>query len=195
MARVTDMRHYLGMDDPQERASDPARRLGRYLGRIVQAATAGVTRGTEQATVVRCRRRPGRRACAGRIAVQLTDVPSRIRWWCTVCEDRGVISNWRHTPWDLSVLHGASLRDVICVPLPDEIHEVLDEEEWEEAALVRLIKGARVDLEEVRVQGPVECVAQLRDQVAERIDAMRRPTRRRQLLGQAYLMLDIGCSV
>ena len=24
-----------------------------------------------------------------------------IRWWCTVCEDEGVISNWANTPYDL----------------------------------------------------------------------------------------------
>jgi hypothetical protein len=52
-------------------------------------------------SAVGCRRRPGRRACPGHIAVLRSDVPPSIEWRCTSCGDEGVISGWKHSPFDL----------------------------------------------------------------------------------------------
>ena len=35
------------------------------------------------------------------IAIVGAEAAAPIRWWCTVCDDDGVISNWANTPYDL----------------------------------------------------------------------------------------------
>jgi 3-methyladenine DNA glycosylase/8-oxoguanine DNA glycosylase len=35
------------------------------------------------------------------IAIVGAEASTPIRWWCTVCDDQGVISNWAATPYDL----------------------------------------------------------------------------------------------
>ena len=35
------------------------------------------------------------------IAIVWAEAAAPIRWWCTVCDDEGVISNWADTPYDL----------------------------------------------------------------------------------------------
>lgn len=195
MALVTDMTRFLPSRDPEEDVSAPDRRLGEYFGRIVEAATAGMVRGREQTTVVRCRRRPSRRPCAGRIEVLLTDVPSRIGWRCPTCGDQGVISKWRRTPWDLSAQQGSGpMAEVISVALPEEVHRVLDGVEWHDPDMARLVKGARADHEDAVIEGPAPLVGRLRDRVADEVDRI--PShRQRRLLGHAYFLLDIGCYV
>jgi hypothetical protein len=48
---------------------------------------------------LRCRRRPGRKRCAGFILVHRQDVPPQIHWRCPECEDAGVLTNWNRSPW------------------------------------------------------------------------------------------------
>lgn len=190
---VTDMTHFLAIRDPEEDVPPPARRLGEYFGRIVEAATASSVRGCEFPTVVRCRRRPARQPCPGRIEVLCTDVPSRIAWWCPECGDQGVISSWRATPWDLSgpvgrKAHGES----VVVHLPKEVHRALEAIPWGDPALVRVIRGAEADYDDVLLEAPVAFMARLRDAVAQEVRRATSP-RTRRLLDQAHLLLDIGC--
>ena len=35
------------------------------------------------------------------IAIVWAEAAAPIRWWCTVCDDEGLISNWADTPYDL----------------------------------------------------------------------------------------------
>ena len=35
------------------------------------------------------------------ITIVWAEASAPIRWWCTVCDDEGVISNWADTPYDL----------------------------------------------------------------------------------------------
>jgi hypothetical protein len=35
------------------------------------------------------------------IAIVWAEATAPIRWWCTACDDEGVISNWADTPFDL----------------------------------------------------------------------------------------------
>jgi hypothetical protein len=50
---------------------------------------------------IRCRRRPGRKPCPGLLdATFSTD--DAILWHCRHCGDRGVITHWQNTFWDLT---------------------------------------------------------------------------------------------
>ena len=70
------------------------------LSLIVRAATAADP-GFEWVSALPCRRRPGRRACPGHVGLCRTDVPASIEWWCTSCDDAGLISSWERSPFDL----------------------------------------------------------------------------------------------
>ena len=94
---VVDLEHFL---DLPEDAPGPAVRLAERLGRIVQAATAGDA-GIGWTSALPCSRRPGNRACPGRMIVIRPEAPASIHWQCSVCEDEGVISHWEDTPYDL----------------------------------------------------------------------------------------------
>jgi hypothetical protein len=94
---VTDLHHFL---DLPEDTPGPARRLAEHLSSIVRAATAGDAATTWESALP-CRRRPGNRACPGRMIVRRTQPGAPIHWQCGVCADDGVISNWEDSPFDL----------------------------------------------------------------------------------------------
>src|SRR5260370_8222353 len=83
-------------------ASGSARRLAQHLGDIVRAGTAGEV-GDPWVSALPCRRRPAHRRCPGRMTIAIVgaEAAAPIRWWCTVCDDEGVISNWANTPTTL----------------------------------------------------------------------------------------------
>ena len=96
---VTDLSHFIGETGSLHRLlNGPGRRLAQHMTAIVAAAT------TEQEVdtpiQVRCRRRPMRRPCPGTIEYRVW-ADERITWQCPRCGDRGVISNWQSTAWDL----------------------------------------------------------------------------------------------
>lgn len=93
---VADLLHFLDLPEDTPAA---ARRLAEHLGKIVRAATAGDA-GAGWTTVLPCPRRPGHRACAGRMVVQRPDLVAPIQWRCSSCDDQGVISNWENSPFD-----------------------------------------------------------------------------------------------
>ena len=52
---------------------------------------------------MRCRRRPGRQRCPGRIHVRIgKEDPPEIHWACPRCEENGIIRNWQGSAWDLA---------------------------------------------------------------------------------------------
>jgi hypothetical protein len=77
----------------------PARNLANHLGAIVSALTSQPP-GQWRETSVRCRRRPGRRPCAGRIRAVVEVGSGEIAWQCPTCDDNGLIHHWEGTPWD-----------------------------------------------------------------------------------------------
>src|SRR6266508_3223323 len=106
-------------------APAPARRMAGHLTLIVRAATAGDA-GLRWVGALTCRRRPGRRACPGHLALFRTDVPPSIEWRCTSCGDDGVISGWERSPFDLrprSTDPGPT--DVLRVVIPAEVAATL----------------------------------------------------------------------
>jgi len=95
---IADMRQF-AESEPGEDLSGPALRIRRFLGKVIEEATTS-TPGKLTETGVPCRRRPGHKACAGRLDVMLTEVPAQIRWVCPECGDNGIVTHWRGTPWD-----------------------------------------------------------------------------------------------
>jgi len=87
------------MDLPDD-TPGPARRLAEQLGSIVRAATAGDA-GTAWGSALPCRRRPGNRSCPGRMIVLRPEPLAAIHWQCSICDDKGVISNWVGSTHDL----------------------------------------------------------------------------------------------
>ena len=77
----------------------PARNLANHLGAIVSALTSQPP-GQLRQTSVRCRRRPGRRPCVGRIRAVIEVDSRQIAWECPVCDDNGIIHHWEGTPSD-----------------------------------------------------------------------------------------------
>ena len=96
---VVDLTHFLTEDGAIAPMPGPARRLAEYLGTIVADAT---TFPTEQYSEqrVKCRCRPGRKPCSGKIETDLEPETDRIVWWCPACGENGFISNWKDTLWD-----------------------------------------------------------------------------------------------
>jgi hypothetical protein len=96
---ITAIVHYL---DAEGRLADmraPARNLANHLGAIVSALTSQPP-GELRQTSVQCRRRPGRRLCAGQIWAMIEVGSGKISWECPACGDNGVIHQWEGTPWD-----------------------------------------------------------------------------------------------
>ena len=92
---ITDLRHYLGADGQvASELPGPARR---HFGAIIASVTSQRSKPR-----VRCRRRPGRRACPGEIDA-LLERGEVIRWECPECGDNGFIRGWQGTPWDCRV--------------------------------------------------------------------------------------------
>lgn len=96
---IADISHF---DLPEGRLprGQNARKV-RFLGEIVSAASLMAV-GEFQVSSVSCRRRPKRRRCPGQIRLGRDAESDEIHWVCPVCNDRGVITNWRESRWDLS---------------------------------------------------------------------------------------------
>lgn len=95
---ICDLTHFLDERGGMAPQSGPARRLAEHLGAIVASITQ-LPSHKVALTPVRCRRRPGRRPCPGRIEAVVTEEWS-IEWQCPACGDNGSISGWQGTLWD-----------------------------------------------------------------------------------------------
>jgi hypothetical protein len=94
---VVDLRHFLEPSGAIAEMPAPARRLAEHFAGIVVDATSNL----DDPPSVRCRRRPGRRRCAGvPVAYPSPEEPEAIEWYCPVCGDYGVIRGWEGTLWD-----------------------------------------------------------------------------------------------
>ncbi len=95
---ISDLRDY---DVSDQGASGRMVRLARFLGEIVSASSV-MTSGEFQTSSLKCRRRPNRRPCKGHIRLGRDPDTDEIHWSCASCNDRGVITHWHQTSWDLS---------------------------------------------------------------------------------------------
>lgn len=93
------MVHYLDAEGCLVDLPGPPRNLANHLGAIVSALRSQPP-GEPRQTSVTCRRRLGRRPCAGQIWAVIEVGSGQISWKCPACGDNGVIYQWEGTPWD-----------------------------------------------------------------------------------------------
>ena len=103
---ITDLTHFLDEDGQIAPADGPARRLAEHLTAIVAMASYPEIVIPAEFSV-RCRRRPARKPCSGHIEADLYASTDEIMWWCTQCDDKGYIRNWRRSMWDLGDVVGS----------------------------------------------------------------------------------------
>lgn len=101
---IVSLRHYLTGDGAIAPRDGTARRLAEYWAAIVADTTFDVD--SKSPLGVRCRRRPARRPCGGRIASFIDTDSDVIAWHCPRCADAGCIDGWRATFWDGTVERG-----------------------------------------------------------------------------------------
>jgi len=139
---VTDITDLFPSDGRFAEVPEPARRLGAYLAAIAGAGSLAPSGETVQ-TALRCRRRPGHRACVGYLDVLRLDVPAHIHWRCTSCDDKGLIHGWQGSLWDLS-----RAREAVDVDDQEKIEVHLPNEEYQ---LLRTISVLDTDSEHIVV--------------------------------------------
>lgn len=93
---VTDLTHFLDALDPAASLPAPARKLAAFFGSIVHELTCH-PRAQPRVAPLTCRRS----RCHGRIVSWIESLAT-VRWSCDTCDDQGLISNWRATPWDMT---------------------------------------------------------------------------------------------
>jgi RNA polymerase subunit RPABC4/transcription elongation factor Spt4 len=97
---VIDIRHWLGENLVD--AGLPQLRLKvKKLGEIVSYATA-IEAGIWVDFEPECGRRPKKKACKGKLDIDLDSDTDQIHWRCPVCGDEGVVTGWKGLIWDLS---------------------------------------------------------------------------------------------
>ncbi len=188
---VSDLRHFEGLElDPD--APGPALRMARYLARIALAATAPAPRTLgARTTALPCRRRPGRRPCAGRLVVERSDSPSLISWWCPGCGEAGLLDGWQDSQYDLS--HPDSIErarserarserarneregEIVSVVIPEKSYLALLDRVVASTASQRVIYGASPHRDGVELAGPEKDVDELMESLARKARA--RPAR------------------
>jgi hypothetical protein len=173
---VTDLSHFLNLP---EDAPGSAVRLAQHLGDIVRAGTSGEV-GDPWVSALPCRRRPAHRRCPGRLTVALVllepDAP--IRWWCTVCDDGGVISNWADSPYDVRRRQLKIVEDVKEVIISDETAAALRDLTFLDHDCERMVFGMRAHPEGAVLLAGEDGLEELIGSVAA--EANHEPNRRRQ---------------
>lgn len=108
---VVDITDFDYKNDEEHEMPARAKKMADYFGSIV-LQTSDKNIGEEINTGIQCRRRPGRKLCEGKIRSVLQD-SNRLSWWCPLCKDESVISNWRGTRWDSEMnFFSSSLNDI-----------------------------------------------------------------------------------
>ncbi|MDA8297494.1 MAG: hypothetical protein M0004_13090 [Actinomycetota bacterium] len=183
---VSDLRHFLDLPDD---APGPARKMADHLSNIVRAATA-VPAGASWVSALPCRRRPERRPCPGRMSLCRLDVPARIEWHCTTCDDDGVISGWEGSHFDLRAPGSAAAPpSAVEIPVSDEVLAALRDLLLLDAACERLVYRARASEAGAVLTADEAGLEELVGFVAA--EANHEPNRRRQQrLDHAYEVLS-----
>lgn len=188
---ITDMRHFLDMLDPDKsaRMPEPVLELGKHLGSIIEAVTAGWDdRRHPVPTTIPCRQSPGRDRCLGITVVFLAD-DGRIQWECTNCSDQGIISGWQGTPWDFSNViglgfgQGGKFEEIVVKP--DEYRALLDLLPLLDREAERVVKAACLSPEddEIVIGAPGDWLEHLLEYVAAEANHTRCKKTRRLLDG------------
>ena len=172
-----DLRHFLDLPGA---ALGPARRLATQLGDLVRAATAAEP-GPAWISALPCRRRPGHRACPGRMKAARTDRAAPIVFECTDCGDGGMISGWQDSPYDCSGDAGhprTATARVRQIWISEHVADTLRALKFLDRSCERVVYGARVDRGVVVLAVTKEELEELIGSVAA--EANHEPDRRRR---------------
>lgn len=107
---ITDFRHLPEVDTDE---FVTGRSLPAFLAGIVAVASLEGAEARVRSPV-RCRCRPGRRACPGVILIARHARHSEVEWRCSECEFNGIITHWEGSTWDHSE---RPVQDVEVVPM------------------------------------------------------------------------------
>ena len=99
---VTNPWHFLDENgNVPDNIPSPARKLSLFLGQIIEECSAEAAGETIE-TSLKCRRRPGKKPCPGKILSWRNSETDSIKWECDQCGTGGEIHNWRGCRWDRS---------------------------------------------------------------------------------------------
>jgi len=97
----TNMQHFLDEKGSTDRTPVEVKELADHFGAIVAAVTLDFTGRAIEVSGITCRN-PKSPDCVGTIMGYLGQNLHNIEWYCTVCDDSGVITGWDGTLWDCS---------------------------------------------------------------------------------------------
>jgi len=102
---VMDISYFL--DENGEMILEPpeVRELAEYLVAIIVMASYPDPEYPPEYQVF-CRRSPNSKPCLEELIVYIDPETDVIFWKCPKCEERGLISNWQGTIWDMSNVGG-----------------------------------------------------------------------------------------
>ena len=95
----TNMQHYLDEKGSTDQIPTEVKELADHFGAIVAAVTLDFTGRTIEVPGITCRN-PKAPGCSGSIIGCIGRDIESIDWYCTNCEDSGVITGWDGTLWD-----------------------------------------------------------------------------------------------
>lgn len=190
--RRADIVHLAVLRDPTIAGPERAGHLDEYLGNIVSATTAWPHRNAPAVSALRCRRRPNRKACHGYLSCSVVGERDAITWNCTACSDRGVISGWRGTPWDLTYGKGEDPRlsqvTIHALVSPEEFRALL-RIPWYDDDVRRTILSAQALPGQAEIWGTSEELDDLLDVIAAESNHAH-SNRWRRLLDAAFDRID-----
>lgn len=119
-------------------------------------------------------------ALPGRMTITIVwaQASAPIRWWCTVCDDEGVISTWADTPYDLRRRRLSVAGTVDEVIVSDETAAALRELVLLDPECERLVFGMRAHPDGAVLLASADDLEELIGFVAA--EANHEPNRRRQ---------------
>ena len=94
---IADIRHFLDEDDRLIQSPAPAKEIAEHLALIIEAITRRPVDQDDWDTGINCRHN----SCEGSVIGHYDeDDPTKLSWFCLVCNDNGRIAGWQETDWD-----------------------------------------------------------------------------------------------
>lgn len=112
------------------------------------------------------------------IAIVSAEGSAPIRWWCSVCDDEGLISNWADSPYDLRRRRLSVADDVDEIIVSDKTAAALRDLALLDPDCQRLVFGMRAHPEGTALLASADDLEELIGFVAA--EANHEPNRRRQ---------------
>jgi hypothetical protein len=150
---VVDMSHFDYRDEEEHKFPAKTLKLWEYFGSIIAATLSKSPPGLS--TGIPCRRRPGRAPCSGLIESELHPEGNKLRWWCPICADNGMISNWEGTRWAPSQrpfvisipksgeLFSSGETEGLQILTPERIEGTIEWDEEKDGELPKIVTNAR----------------------------------------------------